>query len=248
MNANLRAEWRKLRTSRATVLLLVAGLAYAVLNGIATAALAGREQNAELGSAANMANIVRGGNVAMWVMLIVGILAVTTEYRHRTATTTFLATPRRGTVVGAKLIVAGTVGAAYALVGMAVGLVAASPQLASNATSVELADVHVAGTIAGTLVGTTLFAMAGVGIGALVRNQTAAIAGALVWFLPAENIVGSFIGWDIARWLPGQAAASASAAGGGTLLPATAGAALFAAYTGVVAVAGTRLAVSRDVT
>ena len=183
----------------------------------------------------------------MWVMLLVGILAVTTEYRHRTVTTTFLATPRRGAVVAAKLAVAAALAGAYAVLGMVVGLVAALPRL-TGAAAIEVADGHVATTVGGAVLGTTLFAVAGVGIGALVRNQTVAVAGALVWFLPAENIVGSVVGWPIARWLPGQAAASATGAGGGTLLPMAAGAALFAGYTAVATVAGTRLAVSRDVT
>jgi ABC-2 type transport system permease protein len=248
MNAAVRAEWRKLRTSRAATLMLAAGLAYAVLNGIATAALAGRDANAALGTAANLANIVRGGNIAMWVMLLVGTVTITGEYRHRTVTTTFLATPRRGTVVGAKLAVAGGVAALYAIVTMAVGLLAALPRLVGSSASIELGDSHVAQVVAGTAVGTTLFALAGVGIGALVRNQTLAVAGALIWFVVAENIVGSVVGWDVGRWLPGRAAAAASAAGGGTLLPMAAGAGLFAAYTAVVTVAGARLAVARDVT
>ena len=248
MSATIRAEWRKLRTSRATLVLLASGLAYAVLNGVATAAFAGRDGNAELGTAANVANILRGGNITMWVMLLIGLLAITTEYRHHTTTTTFLATPRRHAVVATKLILTGAVAAVYAIVGMAIGLAAALPQLTKSATSVEVANADVARAAAGTLVGTTLFALAGVGIGTLVRNQTVAIAGALVWFLPAENIVGTVVGWPVARWLPGQAAAAATATGSDTLLPAAAGAALFAVYTLILTVAGSKLTVSRDIT
>ena len=248
MNAAARAEWRKIRTSRATILLLVGGLAYSILNGVATAEFAGRDGNAELGTAANLANVLRAGNVAMWVMLLVGTLAVTGEYRHRTITTTLLATPRRRTVIGAKLAVTGGLAAAYAAVGMLIGLLAALPRLAGSSATISLTDPALARVAVGTITGTTLFALAGVGIGALVRNQTLAVAGALVWFLPGENIVGSFVGWQHARWLPGQTAAAATGAGGDTLLPMAAGAALFATYTLLVTVTGTRLTTSRDIT
>src|SRR5690606_7813365 len=57
----------------------------------------------------------------MFVMLI-GILMVTNEFHHQTATATFLATPRRTVVIVSKLIAAVLVGMAFAVGIMAIVL------------------------------------------------------------------------------------------------------------------------------
>ena len=59
------------------------------------------------------------------LLLILGIIGMTQEYRHRTATPTFLTEPRRGRVVVAKLL-------AYALVAVPFALVVARRQRAGR--------------------------------------------------------------------------------------------------------------------
>jgi ABC-2 type transport system permease protein len=247
MNATVRSELVKLRTSRASLGLLGAGLVYAAFNGVATAAFAGRDGNAPLGSPSNIGNILRGGSVATWVVLLASLLSITGEHRHRTITTTYLATPHRGAVVRAKMNVYGMVGVGYALASMAVSLAAAMPRMVASSTSVDLADGHVVRMAFGLVVTTVLYGLAGIGIGALVPNQTAAAVGTLAWLVAAENIVGSVVGWRVARWFPGQAAAAASGAGRDILLPMAPGAALFAAYVLAAALIGARVALGRDV-
>ena len=55
-------------------------------------------------SAYEQAAFRRGAANATVLLLILGIIGMTQEYRHRTATPTFLVTPRRGRVVAAKLL------------------------------------------------------------------------------------------------------------------------------------------------
>ncbi len=50
--------------------------------------------------------------------LLIGALAVTNEFRHQTLTPTFLASPRRGAVLGGKLANALLFGALYGIVGL----------------------------------------------------------------------------------------------------------------------------------
>ncbi|MBC7307556.1 MAG: ABC transporter permease, partial [Dietzia sp.] len=62
--------------------------------------------------------------------LLVGTLSITTEYRYQTLTYTFLATPRRGLVLLAKLASATLVGLLFGVVGVLAGLGGAAGVLA----------------------------------------------------------------------------------------------------------------------
>jgi ABC-2 type transport system permease protein len=248
MKSAMQSELLKLRSSRATLVLLLAGVAYAALNGVATAALAGRDGSALLGSADNLANILRAGNIATWVTLLAAILAVTGEHRHRTISTTYLATPRRSVVVMAKLAVYGATGASYAVLTMVVGLTGALPRLLTSADGIDLASPHLTRVALGAVVVTSLYGLAGIGVGSLVRNQTLATVGAIAWLVAAENLIGSLAGWHVARWLPGQAAAAAAGTGPDILLPMAAGAGIFAVYALIAVLLGARVAVASDIT
>ena len=88
----------------------------------------------------------------------------------------------------------------------------------------------------------------GVGVGALLRNQTVAVTVALVWVLVVEGVLVGFAP-AVGRWLPGGAGSAltgvATAKGG--LLPMWGAALLLAGYGLVFAAAGTRLITRRDI-
>jgi ABC-2 type transport system permease protein len=88
-----------------------------------------------------------------------------------------------------------------------------------------------------------------VGVGALVRNQVAALVGTLVWVLLVEGLLLSLLNAPgLGRWLPSAAAAAAITSPGGDHLSRLGGTLLLATYALALALAGTRLVVRRDVT
>ena len=183
------------------------------------------------------------------LFLILGIIGMTEEYRHPTATPTFLTAPRRGRVVVAKILAyalaAVPLALAVAAVTALVALVAAGARGAAPALDAD--NLEVLGRAGLVLV---VWAVIGVGIGALLRNQVGAIVGALVYLFVVEGIVGSISALQGAyKWLPGGAAdAVLPTIQPVELLEPWQGGLLLLAYGLLAAVLGTFLTVRRDVT
>jgi ABC-2 type transport system permease protein len=183
------------------------------------------------------------------LVMIVGILLMAGEYRHRTATWAFLVTPRRGTVIGAKLVAGGVVGLFAGLLAALVTAPVVMVLLAAREVPVFTAKVPLA--LLGSVAGTALWCVFGVAVGALIRNQSAAIAVALIWTFYAEWFLIMLVP-AVGRWTPTGAAKAASGwtrtdlATPGALLPMWAGALLFLAYA-LTAAALAGLTIRRDV-
>jgi ABC-2 type transport system permease protein len=201
-----------------------------------------------LDSAEGVRNVIAAASSGGTLLVILGIMAMAGELRHRTATGTYLVEPNRRRVVEAKLAAIAVVGLAVAAATAALTLAVAVPWLTSKGIDLGpyLGDIAV--VLVGAAVATVLSGIAGVGIGALIPNQTAAITVTLVWIFTVEGILVAFRP-SVGRWLPGGASAAmtdvATPAGG--LLPMWAGALLFIAYGLAFAAAGTHLLVRRDV-
>jgi ABC-2 type transport system permease protein len=196
----------------------------------------------------NLFSTASASNV--WV-LILGIVAVTGEFRHQTVTPTFLATPHRGRVVIAKLIAYAVVGIGYGIATIAITLAIALPWLSAKGFDISLGSNGIPGTLAGVGAGVAVYALLGVGLGALLRNQIAAVVGALVYLFVVEAILSAVpVVRDAYPYLPG----GANAALVGTFTPNVdlleqyQGGLLLVAYGVVFSILGTWLAVRRDVT
>jgi hypothetical protein len=105
----------------------------------------------------------------------------------------------------------------------------------------------------GVILGTGLFAVYGLGLGALLKNQVVAIVVGLGFTLVVETIVGAI--WPtIGEYLPGQSAtaledaARTSFAETSRLLPWWGGAVMLVVYGLVLSVVGTRTTLRSDVT
>ena len=146
---------------------------------------------------------------AQTLVAVLAAIGITGEYRHRTATTTFLATPHRSRVLLAKLLTYAVVGAAYAVACIAVVTAITWPWLKARGIDPTLTGNGVPATLAGVVAAVALFALLGVGLGALLRDQVAAVVGLLVYLFVAEPIVTRIPALqDWAVYLPGPSAAA----------------------------------------
>jgi ABC-type transport system involved in multi-copper enzyme maturation permease subunit len=246
MITQISAELLKLRTTRSTKGVFLGAVLVAGLLGAATVGTAGGE-NAALGSAGNLANVVGASSLPAFVMLIVGILAMAGEYQHRTVTSTFLAAPRRGRVLAAKLVAIGAVGPVMALTIVGAALAAALPPMWVDGAPIDLINRPVIEAFGGNLLAATLFGVLGVSLGAVIRNQLAAVTVAIGWAFLIEGIISVFLGADTVRWMPGFAA-QAVVSRGTELLPLGTAVGLLAGYAVVFALIASRLTLTRDVT
>ena len=142
--------------------------------------------------------------------LVVGALAVTAEYRHRTITATFLAEPRRERVLGAKLVAQFGVGALYGVVGTLAAVVAGAVALSATGGETALGEPEVWATVGWSVVALAVWGMVGVGMGAMVPNQVASIVIILAFTQFVEPIARSVLslvdaGSGAAKFLPGAA-------------------------------------------
>ena len=120
--------------------------------------------------------------------LMIGVLAVTTEFRHGTITPSLLVVPNRIRLMAAKLAAVAVdrrrrIGVVST--GLLIGIVSFFGSVRDFDTSGDKLAMFVGGTLAAAL-----FAALGIGLGALVRNQVGAIVGPLVYIFLLEPLIG----------------------------------------------------------
>ncbi len=251
MTALVRAELLKLTTTRLWLWMLVLGLA---MTGATTSAAIGFAEPGPLGleSAAGQRTVFAQASAALLVAGILGIVAVTGEFTHQTATPTFLATPRRGRVVLAKLITYATAGLLCAAACTAVVLAVALPWLAMKDVDVVLPGTDLARTLLGVALEVALYAVLGVGLGCLMRNQIAAIVGFVVYlFVLGPILSGVPATSEVAQYLPyqaGNALGRLTSSVDAAMLGQAAGGMVLLAWALAFAALGTRVAIRRDIT
>jgi hypothetical protein len=124
--------------------------------------------------------------------LIGAIVGVTGEYRHGTIASTFLAVPVRRRQLVAQALAYVLAGALLVTVSWLVQLVVGLPLLSSQgAPHPETADL--VSLIGREMLAAALLGGLGVGVGALVANQPAAIVGTLIALLFVEPTLGALV-------------------------------------------------------
>ena len=250
MGRLVRAEWTKLLSTRVWIGLLLGACVLSGASALLLTVFAGDAESGippvgsrqyELLAFAAPANVIV-------LTLILGIIGMTQEYRHRTATPTFLAAPRRGSVVVAKLLAYAVAAVPFALVVLAVTVLVVVVAAGARGGSLSWTGENV-GVLARAGVALVVYALIGVGVGALLRNQVGAIVGSLVYLFVVEPIIRQIPATaGFYKWLPGGALEAVTATfQGPELLTAWQGGLLLLGYGLLAAVLGTFLAVRRDV-
>ena len=167
----INAEWMKLRTTRMFYGLALAALAMVTVSVASAISLAGRPDGAPaLDTSEGLRNVLSAASSGKFIVLILGILMVAGEFRHNTATSTFLLNPDRKKVIGAKLATATLVGTGLAVAASALTLAIALPWLAAKNIDVNLWSGDILEVLLAAMAATAIYALVGVGLGCILRN------------------------------------------------------------------------------
>jgi ABC-type transport system involved in multi-copper enzyme maturation permease subunit len=248
VTAQLRSELLKQRTTR-TNLVLVAWMVGLVLLVVALHVLSFGV--GELSRQSNQMKILGlGTSIGALFASLLGAMSITGEFRTGTIRPTFLVTPRRTRVVAAKVVASMLAGIGVGLVAEALSAGAEAAGLAARGIHIELGGGDYAQLLGGGALAGAMFGAIGVGVGAVVRNQVAAVVGLCVWLLFLEPLLLGDVP-SAAKYAP---EASAGAIAGAiqsqiadALIAPALGVVLLAAYAGLAALAGALLITRRDV-
>jgi ABC-2 type transport system permease protein len=237
----MRSEALKAATMPATYGLLAAILAMTALN----TALPLSDLHANLAVVQTVHHALSGGRDFIVLFVALGAVGAATEFRHKTAIPTFLATPRRPRLLGAKIATYLALGLLAALTAAMVQLAIVLPWAAANGHALgpwnpAVLDPVLAGCAAGAC-----YAALGVAIGLLVRNQLVALMIAIGWFAVAENALAILLP-GASRFLPGGALSGVDTAGL-HLLPLYAALPLLAAWVAAISTLALRTTLRRDI-
>jgi ABC-2 type transport system permease protein len=242
VSGQLRSELLKQRSTQTTLYLFLAMFGLVALAVTMHVLALGAE---DLSTRTHQLEVFQVGTRAgMLFAGLAGAIAVTAEIRYGTIRPTFLVTPRRGPVLAAKLAIGTLVGFVLGLLAELLMAADAAVAYAARGIDNELTGGDYLQLLAGGAAAAALWAAAGVGIGALVRNQVAVLVGLCAWMFLVESVSESFVP-DFGRLLPGGA--GLALAGNSDDLSAAVGALLLILYAAGSSAAGWLVTLRRDI-
>ena len=242
----IRTELLALRVIRAPWGLAVIAIFVTLGNALLPVVGAGQAGDPSIGTGGALLAVLGAISRGSGVCLVLGALAVTGEFRHGTASATFLRSPRRARVVIAKAAAAAAVSTVFGLVDLAIALAVGLP---SGAVQVAMLNSDVLLRETGLLLAYPLYAVLGVGLGAVLRYQPLAVVLPLAWLLFAESLLLHLVPDSWTPWsLDAVTAALANAADYPHVLPVPVGAAALLGYSVLLVSLGALRVVRNDIT
>ena len=262
MTRLIRAELLKLRTARVNYGLFLTSAVLTALFATLEAARAGNRTSAvaPLSTASGLTTVTTVTGFAMLLSAVLGVIVASGEFRHNTATLTYLGAPDRARVLAAKTVASAAGGAIFGLVSAIIATGVGLAFVAGGGDQVALGVGTLVGHAAGATLAAALLATVGVGLGSLVRSQLAGVIGIFVWGVLVESVIGGLF-TSVRPYLPYTAATTMAGAqlggaafgpahdlSGGGPLPFAAAAVLVAGIAAAISLVAARTTVLDDVT
>jgi hypothetical protein len=235
------AELLKLRTTRTFWALSGSALALVLLIVLLTVGI-----EDAFGAEHDVVDLLATVGLCGLLTLVLGAVVGAGEYRHGTIATTLLVTPQRLRAVGAQVL-------ACALGGLAIGLVvgAITAAIAIPWLAAKDAAMPAAGELLQVFLGSAAYAgfaaALGVGLGALLRNQVAAVVIVFVQILVVEPTLAALIEDYGPFTLTGLGAGMTGVEEGSDVLAPGTAAFVFALYATLLAVLAAISTARRDI-
>jgi len=142
---------------------------------------------------------------------VLGVICITSEYRHKTITSTLVLTPRRERVLGAKILVTAWWCFLMAVLSLVVVVAGGLPWNAALGGVTSQVTDQLGAVVPGLIAAAILFGLFGLGFGTLVKNQVAGIlltiGGTFILEPLLVALARGVLHYDL-NWLPSEAAAS----------------------------------------
>jgi ABC-2 type transport system permease protein len=239
----LKSELLKVRSTRTTIGLFAGMVGLTVVIVVLTGLLT---HPVGLSTTQDQRSLFDSSAVAFVFSSLAGVLLVTSEYRYGTIRPTFLFTPRRGTVLSAKLSAGALTGLVFGAVAVALAVGIGSLILSARGIPSTLSGGDFLLFVFGGLAAAALYGAFGVGLGAILRNQVGAVIALLAWDFVLDSLLFG-LAPSVGRFMPTTAADALMGLKTAHLLSPAAGGVVLLAWTVVLALAGLVLTRRRDV-
>jgi ABC-2 type transport system permease protein len=184
MKRLLSAELIKLRTTRTFYALAGVAIGLSLLITILSASIG------EPSKASVISDVFQSDTSSLFIMIL-AIVGITGEWRHRTITSSLLAAPDRTRFLAAKVLAFAAAGALLSLaISVSISIVGYTILDLRGLPTPDLGElIELIGRSAGVA---ALLGAFGVGVGSLARNQAVAIVGILIAAFVVDQLLGEF--------------------------------------------------------